>query len=273
MATFPEFLELWGDGPLPPLPPGPQPFFGVLTWAPWAGPIVDAAVAKSALIRQRLQDGKIVPAHTYTEFSTLTVSPWWSPVIMSLHADASQEENRIKLSFENKYPYWYRRQRLPCRDVLTFPPSFLRDRILLHTRLAYTQAIFWIQTREETGATAAANALQNARLGARAAAAAAADEQEYTWALLRDDYLAAWLACDTVIMGAWGTSCDPRIGPWGGLPKPVHGCSGSPDLPGWGSTAAWSTQSGDWASISEWGTGSWDHGPMPPPQLLRFRTQ
>ncbi|KAJ6479821.1 hypothetical protein C8R45DRAFT_933609 [Mycena sanguinolenta] len=274
MPGFPQLLELWGDGPLPPLPTGPLPFLGVPTWGPWVGTVVDEAHAKSALIRERLHAGKSLPAHTYTEFSTPPVSPWWPPVIMALHADASQEEQEIKLSFDQKYPYRTRCRHLPSRDALVFPPGFLEDRKLLHHRLACTQAIFWIRTRVETGGTASAAALENAMPGARAAAAAAA-EQEYTWDLLQDDYLAGW-----------GTSRDPRIGSWAKLP--------TPSLGGWGLTPAWTTsasesESDGWGSGEMWGSGgprgsgTWDTGsshsgwaaapPSPPPAVLCFRAQ
>ncbi|KAJ7883494.1 hypothetical protein B0H14DRAFT_2564890 [Mycena olivaceomarginata] len=100
--------QLWGDKPLPPPPPGPHPLGTVPYWPPWAGPPVDAALARGQFIKERAYEGLSLPAHGFSEFSSPPTSPWWSPEILRLCHEAEDEEREIKHSFALRHRPRYR---------------------------------------------------------------------------------------------------------------------------------------------------------------------
>ncbi|KAF8121729.1 hypothetical protein K438DRAFT_2004886 [Mycena galopus ATCC 62051] len=241
MLGFPGLRELWGDEPLPPPPPGPHPFGTVPYWPPWAGPPVDAALARGRVMKERAYKGLSLPAHRFSEFSSPPTSPWWSPEILRLRHEAEDEEREIKHSFALRHRPRYR--------VLA-DPEFRADRDLLHALLACTHAVFFLRTRLQEGITAADAARIAAGPGQAALAA-----KEYTLSILTHDFLAAWVDRPLPEVALWGTQDDPRIfvqrdnshgGGWGGTTADV-----------WGSAAVWGDDGAAYGSGSAaaWGDG------------------
>ncbi|KAJ7851617.1 hypothetical protein B0H14DRAFT_3451196 [Mycena olivaceomarginata] len=235
---FPDLLALWDDTPLP--PPPPHSYFCTPTWPPWAGPVVDAANERGAQIAQWKREGRPLPAHVYSEASSPFDSPWWPPPVQRLFGEARAEERRLKLAFVLKYHVLH-----PDRD--SQPPSFLHHRSLLLGSLACAQAIFLLRTHLQEGVTAAAAACAGAIAGAAEdhAAASARAAAVYTYSIMQDNFLSAWLAQPYMHVCLWGTVHDPRTPP---PPPPAPPTVTWGDGEGWG----WENTLGD----GTWGGGT-----------------
>ncbi|KAJ7701648.1 hypothetical protein B0H14DRAFT_2648359 [Mycena olivaceomarginata] len=235
---FPHLRALWGDTPLPP----PQRHLGVPTSPPWAGPVVDAAIAEGERRNKILRTGNSLPAHLYSEDSSPIPAWWWPMNIEHLHREAMDEELYLKYKFRLQFPF---RPQIHV-DRATQSVEFLHERMLLNARLAASYAIFFLRTRLKEGITSSAAALAGALAAARAAdaAAAAAAALEHTQSLLDDEFLAAWLARPVADIALWGTAHDPRD-----VPLPPVNTGGWANTGGWGNGGGWGTGWGDWPPV------------------------
>ncbi|KAJ7686440.1 hypothetical protein B0H14DRAFT_2654289 [Mycena olivaceomarginata] len=244
---FPHLLALWGATPLPPPPPPPHPYFCTPTWLPWAGPVVDTANESSAQIAQWKREGRALPAHIYSEHSSPFDSPWWPAPIQKLFGKARAEEHRVNLAFVLKYHVLH-----PDRN--SQPPAFLHQHSLLLARLTCTYAIFFLRTRLQEHVTAATAPRAGAILAARReqAAAGARAAAVYTYSLMQDDFLSAWLTRPSMDVYLWGTVHDLRTLPPPPAPSVMWGGGGG----GWGTPGA-GDWGGSWEYSSDDGVGPW----------------
>ncbi|KAJ7728454.1 hypothetical protein B0H14DRAFT_2640707 [Mycena olivaceomarginata] len=223
--------EMWGFG-----------HFGVPTSPPWAGPVVDAAIAEGERRNKILRTGNSLPAHLYSEDSSPIPAWWWPMNIEHLHREAMDEELYLKYKFRLQFPF---RPQIHV-DRATQSVEFLHERMLLNARLAASYAIFFLRTRLKEGITSSAAALAGALAAARTAdaAAAAAAALEHTQSLLDDEFLAAWLARPVADIALWGTAHDPRD-----VPLPPVNTGGWANTGGWGNGGGWGTGWGDWPPV------------------------
>ncbi|KAJ6625424.1 hypothetical protein B0H10DRAFT_1942666 [Mycena sp. CBHHK59/15] len=166
------------------------------------------------------------------------------PLLLSTEANDKVQD--IKSDFHRKYPFCP----IVSQDRATRSAAFVRASHCLNAYLACTQAVFWIRTFLQEGATTAvlaragcdasaekaqADTLISAS-AAMATAAAAAETAMYARSLMRSRFLAAALAVGTRIVTYWGTEDDPCNLTW---PPPAWGNGGGWGNSGWGNGGGW----------------------------------